>query len=185
MSHHVYNIDTLAFAYWSLDRDAAPGLDGKTWQAYEEGLEDNLRDLAGRLKRGAYRASAVRRVFIPKTDGRQRPVGVPTLEDKIVQRALVEVMNAIYDVDFLGLSYGFRPGRCQHDALDAVTVGLTRRKVNWVLDADIRGFFDTLNHEWLGNHVSWVSVGERQRAASHGPMIRLEAPCLHAAVLVA
>ena len=151
--HHVYNIDTLAFAFWSLDRDASPGIDGKTWQAYEEGLEDNLRDLAGRLKRGAYRASAVRRVFIPKTDGRQRPVGVPTLEDKIVQRALVEVMNAIYEVDFLGLSYGFRPERSQHDALDAVTVGLTRRKVNWVLDADIRGFFDTLNHEWLVKFV--------------------------------
>ena len=151
--HHVCNIDTLAFAFWSLDRDASPGIDGKTWQAYEEGLEDNLRDLAGRLKRGAYRASAVRRVFIPKTDGRQRPVGIPTLEDKIVQRALVEVMNAIYEVGFLGLSYGFRPERSQHDALDAVTVGLTRRKVNWVLDADIRGFFDTLNHEWLVKFV--------------------------------
>ncbi len=147
--HHVYNIDTLVFAYWSLDRDSAPGIDGVTWRSYGEALEDNLQDLSSRLKRGGYRASAVRRVFIPKADGRQRPLGVPTLEDKIVQRALVEVMNTIYEVDFLGFSYGFRPGRSQHDALDAVTVGLTRRKVNWVLDADIRGFFDTLNHEWL------------------------------------
>ena len=147
--HHVYNDDTLAYAYWSLDRDSAPGIDGVTWRSYGEALEDNLQDLANRLKRGGYRASAVRRVFIPKADGRQRPLGVPTLEDKIVQRALVEVLNAIYEVDFLGLSYGFRPERSQHNALDAVTVGIERRKVNWVLDADIRGFFDTLNHGWL------------------------------------
>lgn len=147
--HHVYNVDTLAFAYWSLDRRSAPGIDGVTWQAYGEALEVNLQDLSARLKRGGYRASAVRRVFIPKADGRQRPLGVPTLEDKIVQRALVEVMNALYEVDFLGFSYGFRPGRSQHNALDAVTVGLERRKVNWVLDADIQGFFDTLNHDWL------------------------------------
>lgn len=147
--HHVYHVDALAFAYWSLDRNAAPGIDGVTWQSYGEALEENLQDLSARLKRGGYRASAVRRVFIPKPDGRQRPLGVPTLEDKIVQRALVEVMNAIYEVDFLGFSYGFRPGRSQHHALDAVTVGLMRRKVNWVLDADIQGFFDTLNHDWL------------------------------------
>lgn len=147
--HHVYDIDTLAFAYWSVDRHSAPGIDGVTWRSYGEALEANLQDLSARLKRGGYRASAVRRVFIPKADGRQRPLGVPTLEDKIVQRALVEVMNAIYEVDFLGFSYGFRPGRSQHNALDAVTVGLTRRKVNWVLDADIQGFFDTLNHDWL------------------------------------
>ena len=147
--HHVYNVDTLAFAYWSLDQHAAPGIDGVTWRSYGEALEANLQDLSSRLKRGGYRASAVRRVFIPKADGRQRPLGVPTLEDKIVQRALVEVMNTIYEVDFLGFSYGFRPGRSQHNALDAVTVGIEKRKVNWVLDADIRGFFDTLNHEWL------------------------------------
>ena len=147
--HHVYNVDTLGFAYWSLDRRAAPGIDDVTWQSYGEALEANLQDLSARLKRGGYRASAVRRVFIPKADGRQRPLGVPTLEDKIVQRALVEVLNAIYEVDFLGFSYGFRPGRSQHNALDAVTVGLTRRKVSWVLDADIQGFFDTLNHDWL------------------------------------
>lgn len=147
--HHVYNADTLACAYWSLDQHAAPGIDGVTWQSYGEALEENLQDLSARLKRGGYRASAVRRVFIPKADGRKRPLGVPTLEDKIVQRALVEVMNAIYEVDFLGFSYGFRPGRSQHNALDAVTVGLTERKVNWVLDADIQGFFDTLNHDWL------------------------------------
>jgi group II intron reverse transcriptase/maturase len=149
LMHHVYNLDTLAFAYWSLDRKSAPGIDGVTWQSYGEALEDNLQDLSVRLKRGGYRASAVRRVFIPKADGRQRPLGVPTLEDKIVQRALVEVMNAIYEIDFLGFSYGFRPGRSQHNALDAVSVGLERRKVNWVLDADIQGFFDTLNHDWL------------------------------------
>ena len=143
LMHHVYNIDTLAFAYWSLDRRSAPWIDGVTWQSYGEALEDNLQDLSARLKRGGYRASAVRRVFIPKADGRQRPLGVPTLEDKLVQRALVEVMNAIYEVDFLGFSYGFRPNRSQHNALDAVSVGLERRKVNWVLDADIQGFFFT------------------------------------------
>lgn len=147
--HHVYNVDTLVFAYWSIDRDSAPGIDGVTWRSYGEALETNLQSLSLRLKRGGYRASAVRRVFIPKADGRERPLGVPTLEDKIVQRALVEVMNAIYETDFLGFSYGFRPERSQHNALDAVTVGIERRKVNWVLDADIRGFFDTLDHEWL------------------------------------
>jgi len=159
--HHVYNTDTLAFAYGSLDRRAAPGIDGVTWQSYGEALEENLQDLSARLKRGGYRASAVRRVFIPKADGRQRPLGVPSLEDKIVQRALVEVMNAIYEVDFLGFSYGFRPGRSQHNALDAVTVGLEKRKVNWVLDADIQGFFDTLNHDWLLRFVEHRIGDER------------------------
>ncbi len=115
-------------------------MDRMTWEAYGEGLEANLEDLSARLRRGAYRASPVRRVHIPKADGRTRPIGVPTLEDKIVQRATVEVLNAIYEEDFVGFSFGFRPGRSQHNALDALTVGIKRRKVSWVLDADIRGF---------------------------------------------
>ena len=136
-------------------RKAAPGSprtqsgDGRTWRHYGEDLEANLQDLTERLKRGAYRAKPVRRAYIPKSDGRQRPLGVPTLEDKIVQRAVVEVLNAIYEADFLGFSYGFRPGRSPHQALDALTVGIMTKKVNWVLDADIRAFFDTLDHGWL------------------------------------
>ena len=151
--HHVYDIDRLREAYRVLKRDAAAGIDGETWRHYGEALEENLRDLAERLKRGAYRAKPVRRVFIPKADGRQRPLGVPTLEDKIVQRATVEVLNAIYETDFLGFSYGFRPGRSQHDALDALSAGLLTRKVNWVLDVDIRGFFDAIDHGWLVKFV--------------------------------
>ncbi len=147
--HHVYDIDRLRQAYHGLKRDAAAGVDGETWRAYGDNLEANLTDLAGRLQRGAYRAKPVRRAFIPKADGRQRPLGVPALEDKLVQRAVVEVLNAIYEADFLGFSYGFRPGRSPHQALDALSVGITTRKVNWVLDADIRSFFDTLRHEWL------------------------------------
>ena len=144
---------TLRAAYFSLKRDAAPGVDGETWRHYGEALEENLQDLSERLKRGAYRAKPVRRVYIPKADGRQRPLGVTALEDKIVQRATVEVLNAIYETDFLGFSYGFRPGRSQHDALDALYAGLLTRKVNWVLDADIRGFFDTIDHGWLVKFV--------------------------------
>jgi len=151
--HHVYDVDRLRQAYRALKPDAAAGVDGETWQHYGETLEGNLQDLSDRLKRGAYRAKPVRRAYIEKTDGRLRPLGVPTLEDKIVQRSVVEVLNAIYEVDFVGFSYGFRPGRGQHNALDALTVGLERRKVNWVLDADIRGFFDTLNHGWLVKFV--------------------------------
>ena len=147
--HHVYNLDTLREAYFALKRDAAPGVDGQTWKAYGEALEENLQDLSARLKRGAYRAKPVRRAYIPKTDGRQRPLGVPALEDKIVQRATVAVLNAIYETEFLGFSYGFRPGRSQHNALDALYTGLLTRKVNWVLDADIRGFYDTIDHGWL------------------------------------
>jgi RNA-directed DNA polymerase len=116
-------------------------------------LEKNLQDLSERLKRGAYRARPVRRAYIPKADGRLRPLGVPTLEDKIVQRAVVEVCNAIYEEDFLGFSYGFRPGRTPHQALDALSVGIMRKKVNWVLDADIRDFFGSLTHEWLVKFV--------------------------------
>jgi RNA-directed DNA polymerase len=151
--HHVYNLDTLREAYFRLKRDAAPGVDGQTWKAYGEALEENLRDLSGRLKRGAYRAKPVRRVYIPKPDGRQRPLGVPVLEDKIVQRATVTVLNAIYETDFLGFSYGFRPRRSQHNALDALYTGLLTRKVNWVLDADICGFFDAIDHGWLVKFV--------------------------------
>ena len=147
--HHVYDVERLRAAYFALKREAAAGVDGETWQHYGEALESNLQDLAERLRRGAYRARPVRRAYIPKADGRQRPLGVPTLEDKIVQRAVVEVLNAIYETDFLGFSYGFRPGRSPHHALDALTVGLEQRKVNWVLDADLRDFFGTLQHDWL------------------------------------
>src|SRR6059036_3995296 len=147
--HHIYDVDRLRRAYLEIQRDAAAGIDGETWRHYGERLEDNLRDLSGRLARGAYRARPVRRVYIDKSDGRKRPLGVPVLEDKIVQRATVEVLNAIYETDFLGFSYGFRPGRSQHNALDALYTGLLTRKVNWVLDLDIRNFFDGISHEWL------------------------------------
>jgi RNA-directed DNA polymerase len=146
--HHVYDIERLRSAYLAIKRDAAAGVDGETWEHYRTSLEGNLQDLSLRLKRGAYRARPVRRAFIPK-EGGQRPLGVPVLEDKIVQRAVVEVLNAIYEEDFLGFSYGFRPKRSPHQALDALTVGIERRRVNWVLDADLRSFFDTLKHAWL------------------------------------
>src|SRR5215207_5119340 len=151
--HHIYDITRLRTAYLALKREAAPGVDGETWRHYGETLEEHLHDLSERLKRGAYRAKPVRRVYISKEDGRQRPLGVPALEDKIVQRATVEVLNAIYETDFLGFSYGFRPGRSQHHALDALYVGLLTKKVNWVLDIDIRGFFDAIDHGWLVQFV--------------------------------
>ena len=147
--HHVYNIEHLRKAYFGLKRNAAPGVDGETWRHYGEELEGNLQDLADRLKRGAYRAKPVRRSFIPKPDGRQRPLGVTVLEDKIAQRATVEVLNAIYETNFLGFSYGFRPGRKPHDALNALYGAIMTRKVSWVLDADIRGYFDAIDHQWL------------------------------------
>jgi group II intron reverse transcriptase/maturase len=147
--HHVYCVDRLREAYLGLEAHAAPGLDRVTWEQYGRELEANLRDLSDRLARGVYRAKPVKRVYIPKADGRQRPIGMPVLEDKIVQRATVQVLNAVYETDFLGFSYGFRPGRGQHNALDALTVAIQRKKVNYVLDADIRSFFDTLDHEWL------------------------------------
>ena len=147
--HHIYNLETLRRAYFSLKKEASPGVDGETWRHYGETLEDNLQDLSHRLKRGGYRAKPVRRVYIDKSDGRKRPLGVPALEDKIIQRATVEVLNAIYETDFLGFSYGFRPGRSQHNALDALYTGLLTKKVNWVLDLDIHRFFDALSHEWL------------------------------------
>src|SRR6266568_2820640 len=146
--HHV-DLDQLRAAYQAIRREAAPGVDGVTWAAYGQDLEANLADLHERLHAGRYRASASRRVRIPKADGRSRPLGIATLEDKIVQRAVVEVLNAIYEVDFRGFSHGFRPGRSPHDALDALAVGIERRKVNWVLDADIRDFFGSLDLGWL------------------------------------
>src|SRR5947199_413685 len=151
--HHIYNPETLRVAYFSLKKEAAPGVDGETWRHYGEELERNLQNLSERLKRGAYRAKPVRRVYIAKADGRQRPLGVTALEDKLGQRATVEVLNAIYERDFLGFSYGFRPGRSQHNALDALYTGLLTRKVNWVLDIDIRGFFDAIDHGWLVKFV--------------------------------
>jgi group II intron reverse transcriptase/maturase len=146
--HHV-TVDLLRDAFLALKRHAAPGVDGVTWQDYEAGLEGNLQDLLARVHRGAYRALPVRRRFIPKADGKQRPLGIAALEDKIVQRATVAVLNAIYEEDFLGFSYGFRPGRSQHDALDALSVAIINTPVNWILDADIRSFFDTIDQSWL------------------------------------
>jgi RNA-directed DNA polymerase len=149
--HHIYDVERLRTAYLATKKDAAAGVDGETWEHYGENLEANLQELSHRLKRGAYRARPVRRVYIPKVGkpGELRPLGVPALEDKIVQRATVEVLNAIYEQDFLGFSYGFRPGRSPHQALDALAVGIGTRKVNWVLDADIRKFYDTLDQGWL------------------------------------
>ena len=151
--HHIYDLNTLRTAYRALERDAAAGVDGERWRHYGEQLEENLRDLAERVKRGAYRAKPVRRVYIPKADGRQRPLGVTALEDKLLQRATVEVLNAIYETDFLGFSYGFRPGRSPHNALDALYAGVMTKKVDWVLDVDIRGFFDSIDHGWLVKFV--------------------------------
>ncbi len=146
--HHV-SVERLRAAYWALEPKAAPGVDGVTWQDYGQGLEEKLRDLHARVQRGAYRARPSRRVYIPKADGRQRPLGVAALEDKLLQRAVVEVLNTIYEADFRGFSYGFRPGRSPHQALDALAAGIVRRKVSWVLDADIRGFYDAIDHGWL------------------------------------
>ena len=146
--HHV-DVDRLRAAYWAIRPKAAPGVDGVTWTEYGQDLEANLRDLHARVHGGSYRARPSRRVFIPKADGRLRPLGIAALEDKILQRAVVEVLNAIYEADFLGFSYGFRPGRSPHDALDALAAGITRKKVNWVLDTDFREFFTSLDHRWL------------------------------------
>src|SRR6202165_3790590 len=145
--HHV-NIDRLRAAYLALEPKAAPGVDGVTWEDYGEDLEANLRDLHARVHRGAYRARPSRRAYIPKPDGRLRPLGVAALEDKILQRAVVGGLDAIYEADFLGFSYGFRPGRSPHHALDALAVGI-KRKVSWVLDLDFRDYFSRLDHQWL------------------------------------
>ena len=152
--HHVYDVDQLREAYYAVKRTAAPGIDGWTWQAYGKNLEENLQDLSIRLKRGAYRARPVHRRYIAKSEGGQRPIGVPVLEDKIVQRAVVAVLNEVYELEFLGFSYGFRPNRNPHQALDALYVGIMTKKVSWVLDADIRAFFDTLKHEWLVKFIA-------------------------------
>jgi len=146
--HHI-SIDLLDEAFFELKEDAAAGVDGLTWREYEQNLERNLKDLHARVHRGAYRALPSRRTYIPKPDGRQRPLAIAALEDKIVQRATAAVLNAIYEEDFLGFSYGFRAGHGTHDALDALCVGIERTKVNWILDADIRSFFDTVSQEWL------------------------------------
>ena len=159
--HHVYEVERLRAAYLALQRDAAAGVDGQTWRHYGEALEENLRDLSARLRRGAYRAKPVRRVYIAKADGRLRPLGVPTLEDKLVQRATAEVLSTIYEPDFLGFSYGFRPGRNPHQALDALTVGIETRRVNWVLDADLRDFFGTLDHGWLVKFIEHRVADQR------------------------
>ena len=150
--HHV-SVDLLKDAYSWLKRNAAPGVDGVTWQDYAQNLEANIVDLHARIHRGAYRALPSRRKYIAKPDGRQRPLGIAALEDKIAQRALVEVLNAIYEEDFLGFSYGFRPERGQHDALDALATAVTRMKVNWILDADVCSFFDSVSHDWLVRFV--------------------------------
>lgn len=146
--HHI-TPQLLAQSFYALRRDAAVGVDGMSWRDYEEGLPQRVTELHGRLHKGAFRATLSRRVYIPKADGRQRPLGIASLEDKIVQQAVVTVLNAIYEEDFLGFSYGFRPGRSQHDARDALTVALKSQKVNWILDADITSFFDEIDHEWM------------------------------------
>jgi group II intron reverse transcriptase/maturase len=146
--HHV-TLERLHAAYRAIRPQAAAGIDGVTWASYGQDLEANLRDLHARVQSGAYRAKPSRRVYIPKADGRLRPLGIASLEDKIVQRAIVEVLNAIYEQDFVGFSYGFRPGRKPHDALDALAVGIYKKKVNWIIDADIRDFFSKLDQAWL------------------------------------
>jgi len=146
--HHV-TVELLGEAFYALKRNAAPGVDGLRWKDYEAGLEAHLRDLHARVHRGAYRALPVRRRYIPKPDGKERPLGIAALEDKILQRAVVEVLNAIYEADFLGFSYGFRPGRSPHDALDALAVGICTTPVNWILEVDIRSFFDSVSQDWL------------------------------------
>jgi group II intron reverse transcriptase/maturase len=146
--HHV-DLNRLRSAYWAINPKAATGVDKVTWEDYGKDLEANLKGLLARVHRGAYRARPSRRVYIPKADGRLRPLGIASLEDKVLQRAVVEVLNAVYEEDFLGFSYGFRPGRSPHDCLDALAVGIKRKKVNWILDADIRDFFTKLDQAWL------------------------------------
>lgn len=182
--HHVYDLDRLAETFYSLRKDGAVGVDDVDWVSYESNLEDNLRDLSARLKRGAYHAKPVRRVYIPKADGARRPLGITTLEDKLVQRVTSDVLTAIYEIDFHDFSYGFRPGRGQHDALDQLTVAIEQQKVNWVLDLDIRAFFDSIDHDWLIKFVEhriadsrvirhikkWLSAG----VLEHGKVQRSE-----------
>ena len=173
--HHIYAVERLEQAYLAVKRDAAAGVDGQTWQSYGQELQRNVLDLSDRLARGGYRPQPVKRVYIDKADGSKRPLGVPALEDKIVQRATVEVLNAIYEQDFLGFSYGFRPGKSAHNALDAVAVGVSARKVNFVLDADISKFFDTIEHDWLVRFI--------EHRVADARVVRLIKKWLHAGVL--
>ena len=159
--HHVYKVDHLREAYFRLKREAAPGVDGETWQHYGQHLEKHLQDLSERLQRSAYRATPVRRTYIEKADGRQRPLGIPALEDKIVQGVTAQILLVIWEEEFLGFSYGFRPGRNPHNALDALTVGIERKCVRWVLDADLRAFFDTISHVWLVKFIQH-RIGDRR-----------------------
>jgi group II intron reverse transcriptase/maturase len=177
------DVEMLRFAYGELKHDAAPGVDGVAWRDYGEGLDERLADLKDRLHRGSYRAQPSRRHFIPKSDGRLRPLGIASLEDKIVQRAVVEILNAIFEEDFLDCSYGFRPGRGQHDALGAVAVGIGDGKVNWILDADIRAFFDSIDHGWMMRFLEhrigdgrilrlirkWLTVGVMDETGTRQP----------------
>jgi RNA-directed DNA polymerase len=172
--HHI-NVETLSVAFYALKRKAAPGVDGVTWQDYEVALESNLADLHDRVHRGAYQPQPSRRTDIPKADGKERPLAIAALEDKIVQGATVMVLNAIYEEDFLGFSYGFRPGRGPHDALDALVVGITTRKVNYILDADIRSFFESVDQNWLIRFVEH-RIGDKR-------IIRLIRKWLKAGVL--
>jgi RNA-directed DNA polymerase len=172
--HHVTE-EQLRASYQGLKKQAAPGVDGVTWEEYGSGLEARIADLHDRIHRGAYRARPSRRVWIPKADGRQRPLGIAALEDKIVQHAAGTVLNQIWEEDFLGFSYGFRPGRSQHDALDALQVGITRKRVNWIVDLDIRSFFDRISHDWLIRFVEH-RVGDQR-------MVRLIQKWLKAGVL--
>lgn len=158
--HHV-NEDSLTEAFFHLKKTAAVGVDGVTWHEYERNMEANIADLHGRIHRGAYRAQPSRRVWKPKPDGRKRPLGIASLEDKIVQQAVLWVLQSIYEQDFLGFSYGFRRGRSQHDALDALSVAITSKRVNWILDADIESFFDTIDHEWLVKFLEH-RIGDRR-----------------------
>jgi RNA-directed DNA polymerase len=190
--HHI-TVDLLTQSYNALKRDAAPGTDSVTWQAHGENLDEKLKALHDRIHKGSYRARPAKRTYIPKADGSQRPLSVWCLEDKIVQQAVVTVLEAIYEEDFVGFSYGFRPGRGQHDALDALHAGILRRRVNWVLDADIRGFFDAMSHSWtlrfLKHRIAdkrilrlvakWLSVG----VVEAGRVIRSERGAPQGAVI--
>ena len=173
--HHIYAVERLRAAYLAVKRDAAAGVDGQTWAGYGQDLEGNLLDLSDRLARGGYRPQPVKRVYIDKADGSKRPLGVPALEDKIVQRATAEVLNAIYEQDVLGFSYGFRPGKSAHNALDAVAVGVWSKKVGWILDADIAKFFDTIEHDWLVKFI--------EHRVADARVVRLIKKWLHAGVL--
>lgn len=159
--HHVYNIEHLTAAYYQLKKKAAAGVDGETWQHYGQELETNLKDLSGRLGRGAYRAAPVRRVYVPKADGRLRGLGILALEDKIVENIVAQIFSVIWEEEFLGFSYGFRPGRSPHLAMDALTVGIERKRVRWVLEVDIRAYFDTISQEWLGKFIEH-RIGDRR-----------------------